>query len=248
MIKEFIKKRFILFALILLLITSIGFTIKANTKLDSVKREVTGVVSTFEPNYECKGNSLKFFCFSVTSTLKTCYTLPDKQGGKRCLETPYWVKIESGEPIVIDIDEPTHKCASNGNEFYCHSLTSSLKTCYTELNNTGAKRCLVDPYWEEITDCPECEEQKTCPVVNLTCPSTPCIQTCKGCGGGSGSSDCPQEKVCINNEDVQVLAYIPNEDCTETKKLFCYGIGKENQRCLDEELSEIELEELCWHW
>ena len=223
-LKEEIKKKFVLFALILLLITSIIFTIRSNSKLDSIKREVTGVVSGFEPSHECKGildsegNSLKFFCFSVTSSLKTCYTLPDKQGGKRCLKEPYWEKID-GEPIVIDLNKPNYKC-SDGKELYCYLISDSKKTCYTGVNKTDGKRCLTEPYWVDI-ECPviKCEEPIACPIINLT--YTPCVQTCDGCGGGSSRADCPPEKVCANCEEVSIIAYIPNDDCTYVDKYFC---------------------------
>lgn len=41
--------------------------------------------------YKCEGKDNQN-CISLSSTMKTCYTLPDRKGGKRCLDFPYWEK------------------------------------------------------------------------------------------------------------------------------------------------------------
>ena len=45
-----------------------------------------------EATHYCEERELKAYCFSLSDTLKTCYTLPAKQGGKRCLKG--WQKVE----------------------------------------------------------------------------------------------------------------------------------------------------------
>jgi len=39
-----------------------------------------------EPTHICHSRELQAHCFSLSSTEKTCYTLPNKTGGKRCTE------------------------------------------------------------------------------------------------------------------------------------------------------------------
>ena len=43
--------------------------------------------------------------------------------------------------------EPTHYCESREIKAFCYSLSSTMKTCYTEMNKTGGKRCDI---WKEI--------------------------------------------------------------------------------------------------
>jgi len=45
-----------------------------------------------EPTHTCESRELQAYCFDLSSTAKTCYTLPDKIGGKRCTEG--WQEIE----------------------------------------------------------------------------------------------------------------------------------------------------------
>jgi hypothetical protein len=57
------------------------------------------LVSTFtyigvidkEPNYYCESRQVKAFCYDLSSTKITCYTLPAKTGGSRCTES--WKQI-----------------------------------------------------------------------------------------------------------------------------------------------------------
>lgn len=56
-----------------------------------------------EPTHYCDETQTKAYCFSVSSTMKTCYTLPNKGGGKICSnlwkEIP---KVRSGcNPIIL---------------------------------------------------------------------------------------------------------------------------------------------------
>jgi len=45
-----------------------------------------------EPTHECDSREIQAHCFDLSSTGKTCYTLPGKIGGKRCTEG--WQNIE----------------------------------------------------------------------------------------------------------------------------------------------------------
>ncbi len=51
-----------------------------------------------EPNFYCEEREIKAYCYNLSSTMKTCYTLPSKQGGKRCSE---WKEIPFIEEEVI---------------------------------------------------------------------------------------------------------------------------------------------------
>ncbi len=59
-----------------------------------------------EPTHYCESRELKAYCFDLSSTLKTCYTLPAKTGGKRCTET--WKEIPL-IPIIEYQDYTTNK-------------------------------------------------------------------------------------------------------------------------------------------
>ena len=48
---------------------------------------------TETPTHYCEDRGLLAECDSLSSTMKTCYTLPLKQGGKRCLSV--WQNIDS---------------------------------------------------------------------------------------------------------------------------------------------------------
>jgi len=39
-----------------------------------------------EPTHQCDSRELDAYCFSISPTEKTCYTLPENQRGKRCTE------------------------------------------------------------------------------------------------------------------------------------------------------------------
>ena len=50
-----------------------------------------------DENYYCNSIEKKAYCFSLSSTSKTCYTLPNKLGGKVCSEG--WKKFDFITPI-----------------------------------------------------------------------------------------------------------------------------------------------------
>ena len=100
---------------------------------------------------------------------------------------------------------------------------SLINNCQASLEECEARE------FELCGDCPSCPvEDCPEPVVcqtNSTCPApTPCVQTCKGCGGGGScpTVTCPP---CINCDKVNVVAYIPDEDCSITDKWFCDSVG-----------------------
>ena len=64
-----------------------------------------------EPTHECDSRELKAYCFDLSSTGKTCYTLPNKIGGKRCTEG--WKEIEK------DIEVPLFK--TDVSQWECNS-------------------------------------------------------------------------------------------------------------------------------
>jgi len=58
------------------------------------------------------------------------------------------ILLISGYVIVGDTSlEPTHYCEEKQIKAFCYSLSSTMKTCYTEMNNTGGKRCDI---WKKI--------------------------------------------------------------------------------------------------
>jgi hypothetical protein len=53
----------------------------------------------------------------------------------------------AGYSIVGEDLESTHYCEEREIKAFCYSMSSTMKTCYTEMNRTGGKRCDV---WKEI--------------------------------------------------------------------------------------------------
>lgn len=57
-------------------------------------------VGGLEPTHYCEDRELTAHCMELSSTAKTCYTLPAKTGGKRC--TSLWIETPTNqEPIKI---------------------------------------------------------------------------------------------------------------------------------------------------
>ena len=52
-----------------------------------------------ESTHYCDSRELKAYCFDLSSTGKTCYTLPERIGGKRCTEG--WQVLKSTNPVEI---------------------------------------------------------------------------------------------------------------------------------------------------
>lgn len=51
---------------------------------------VVGVMDK-DPTHYCEDRQIKAYCYDLSSTNKTCYTMPAKTSGKRC--TTGWQKI-----------------------------------------------------------------------------------------------------------------------------------------------------------
>lgn len=65
----------------------------------------------------------------------------------------------AGYTLVGDQNqEPTHYCEEREIKAFCYSLSSTMKTCYTEMNRTGGKRCDV---WRKIG------VEETTDIINL---------------------------------------------------------------------------------
>ena len=45
-----------------------------------------GFLAVPDPNYSCDSKRQVAYCFNLSSTKVTCYTLPAKKGGKTCSE------------------------------------------------------------------------------------------------------------------------------------------------------------------
>ena len=65
-----------------------------------------------EANYYCNSTTTKAYCFDLSSSLKTCYTLPDKQKGKICSEG--WKEL-----IITPEGIDSVKVFANGKEWNC---------------------------------------------------------------------------------------------------------------------------------
>ncbi len=219
---ELMKNILLVFFLVVTLVTA-GFSYNGVTKVRRINEEITGVSGSFQPTHTCASRSEddnQFYCFAVTTSLKTCYTLPDRKGGKRCLTEPFWQEIP---------DEPITSCPSPKD--YCNELDD---ICPTELNN------FCELLSEEYCPSPDCS---TCPkeIQYVTkYVDTPCVQTCKGCGsggGGSGSSCTVQQCVDTVCHKVSIVAYIDNED-GKTEKHFCNSTGYE-AKCMQDQTLEM---------
>ncbi len=60
------------------------------------------LVGDREPTHYCESREIRAYCYELSSTLKTCYTLPAKTGGKRCSE---WKEI----PFIEKIEDKVEK-------------------------------------------------------------------------------------------------------------------------------------------
>ena len=69
------------------------------------------IIELPSPNYQCDSRELQAYCFELSSTGKTCYTLPNKVGGKVCTEG--WVEIEDIKENIIEAGLRL-SCTNNG--------------------------------------------------------------------------------------------------------------------------------------
>jgi len=70
-------------------------------------------VTNIEATHYCESRELTANCLDMSSTGKTCYTLPGKTGGKRCTEGWNEIPLYESRPIV-----PT---SSNSKQYLCDS-------------------------------------------------------------------------------------------------------------------------------
>lgn len=64
-----------------------------------------------EPTHYCESRELIAHCFTLSTTLKTCYTLPARTGGKRCTEG--WKEIP--KHITSSYSSKEYKCPKRPN-------------------------------------------------------------------------------------------------------------------------------------
>ena len=72
-------------------------------------------LSDKEPTHYCEDREIKAYCYDLSSTAKTCYTLPNTQGGKRC--SSLWKEIpfiaESVPPIYLNSKQKCFNCTTD---------------------------------------------------------------------------------------------------------------------------------------
>ena len=77
-----------------------------------------------QANYYCDASQAKAYCFDMSSTLKTCYTLPNRGGGKVCGDL--WKKIP--DPV-----ENTAACSpyvvayTDNGKYFCDKVGKDAK-------------------------------------------------------------------------------------------------------------------------
>ncbi len=141
---------------------------------------------------------------------------------------PYSCDKETVEPMMCyklsRLDAKTG--TMNRYCYYNRDKSSKYKVC-----STGWERIINTDDLDLAEVCPESPECKSeiCPENDCSiCPKEKvieyvdvlCVQTCNGCGGGSSKS-CPPKEVCANCDEVSIISYIPNDDCTAVDKYFC---------------------------
>ncbi len=72
---------------------------------------------TDTPTHYCEERQIKAYCYELSSTMKTCYTLPGKIGGKRC---DIWKEIP--EPEITEVSS-----GYSGKEYICPKRPNPCK-------------------------------------------------------------------------------------------------------------------------
>ena len=72
-------------------------------------------ISDQEPSHYCLSREIKAYCYDLSSTEKTCYTLPEKIGGKRCTEG--WKEI----PFIETVISIPSSQISDSNKIHCNN-------------------------------------------------------------------------------------------------------------------------------
>ena len=70
---------------------------------------------SLEANYECEIKGIKAFCYDLSDSKVTCYTQPEKTGGKQC-RGGEWKVIPKVETPQIEYKVPSGNihCTSDG--------------------------------------------------------------------------------------------------------------------------------------
>lgn len=182
-----------------LFLVSAGFNYNGSAKVRRINDEVSTAAVAFEPTHRCEANGLELYCFRVTGTLKTCYTLPDNKGGKRCLTEPFWQEFvpEDGCPIE-DCKDIHDRCPDEIKE-----------ECLTSDYCPEPVKCPTNPVCPLCTTCIQtcdgCGSGGSCP----SCPSCPaCIDALADCPLILAKTDvgnfmCGGEtQTCVNQDDL----------------------------------------------
>jgi len=74
-------------------------------------------LTNLEPTHYCESRQIKAYCHSLSPTEKTCYTLPNNTGGRRCTEG--W-QIIPFMPEEVPEKENVIKSKHNGKVSICN--------------------------------------------------------------------------------------------------------------------------------
>jgi len=78
--------------------------------------------TSLEPNYACPGKELKAFCYDFSKSGRTCYTQPNKIGGKLC--DTVWEEIPELIPEVPEVPkapEELKQISISSNKIHCNN-------------------------------------------------------------------------------------------------------------------------------
>jgi len=73
--------------------------------------------TTLEPNYACAVKEIKAYCYDISSSGITCYTQPNRAGGKQC-RGGLWEKIPVKPP---ETPVKTSSSENDLNRIHCSS-------------------------------------------------------------------------------------------------------------------------------
>jgi len=79
-----------------------------------------------DPTHYCDVREIKAYCFNLSSTGGTCYTLPEKQGGRRC--SSIWQEIPEIE-VINEVEtfanNKNWKCPTDGGKITSYTKCQS---------------------------------------------------------------------------------------------------------------------------
>ena len=77
-----------------------------------------------DSTHYCESRELKAYCFEISSTMKTCYTLPNKAGGKICSDL--WKEIpDEAEQAVVQ--SPYVIAYTDNGKWFCDKVGVNAK-------------------------------------------------------------------------------------------------------------------------